>query len=271
MSGAANLELFLDQNMEKGEVRAVSGGVAGVYSHRSPQKETPNEDSAMIAEAAPDGVVLAVADGVGGLNAGEHASSLALQELGGAVCAAEAEGDALRAAVVTGFERANEAVVNLGIGAATTLAAVLIQGRVVRTFHVGDSRILVVSQRGRVKLQTISHSPVGYALEAGVLDEEEAMHHDERHIVSNMVGTAEMRIEIGPAIEMAPRDTLFVASDGVFDNLLVDEVVKRVRKGQLARVLSVLAEDCLRRMSTPEEGQPSKADDLTFIAFRVKK
>ena len=50
-------------------------------------------------------------------------------------------------------EAANRAVAELGVGAATTLAVVEIQGRSVRTYHVGDSMILAVGQRGKVRFQ----------------------------------------------------------------------------------------------------------------------
>ena len=146
-----------------------------------------------------------------------------------------------------------------------------IQGRTVRPYHVGDSMVLVVGQRGKIKLQTVSHSPVGYAVESGMLDETEAMNHAERHLVSNIIGAADMRIEIGPTIELARFDTLLLASDGLFDNLHVDEIVQRVRKGPLKRVIRTLAEDCRRRMLDAEDDQPSKPDDLTFVAFRCTR
>jgi serine/threonine protein phosphatase PrpC len=120
-----------------------------------------------------------------------------------------------------------------------------------------------------VKWQTIPHSPVGFAVEAGVLDEEEAMHHEERHVVSNVVGSAEMRIEIGPEIRLAPRDTVVLASDGLLDNLTMDEIIARVRKGRLDKAVRRLAVDTRRRMTCPEEGQPSKPDDTTIIAYRT--
>ena len=106
-------------------------------------------------------------------------------------------------------------------------------------------------------------------MEAGVLDEEEAMHHEERHVVSNVVGSAEMRIEIGPEIRLAPRDTVVLASDGLLDNLTMDEIIARVRKGRLDKAVRWLALDTRRRMTCPEEGQPSKPDDTTIIAYRT--
>jgi serine/threonine protein phosphatase PrpC len=174
----------------------------------------------------------------------------------------------LRTAVLNGLEGANHAVQALGVGAATTIAAVELQEATVRPYHVGDSMILVAGQRGKIKLQTTSHSPVGLAVEAGFLDETEAMHHEDRHVVSNVVGSSEMKIEIGPVVKLAPRDTVLLASDGLLDNLHVNEIVERVRKGRLEMAARRLIEDSKLRMSAPEEGQPSKPDDLTFILFR---
>ena len=261
-------KLYLHQDMQQGELDDVAGGQVAVYSARCPGKETPNEDAAALIPCDGQSGVLAVADGLGGVRAGEHAATLAIQALAAAIEEALRDEMMLRTAVLNGIERANQAVQDLGVGAATTLAAVEIQQQTVRPYHVGDSMILVVGQRGKIKLQTTSHSPVGFAVEAGLLDEKEAMYHEDRHLVSNVIGSAEMKIEIGPALRLAPRDTLLLASDGLFDNLHVGEVVARIRKGPLDAAVQRLAHDSRRRMTQPAAGQPSKPDDLTIIAFR---
>lgn len=255
--------------MESGELHGLWEGSAAVFSCRSPDKQTANEDAAALIPFDGQSGILVVADGLGGSRAGEQASSLALSSLQDALAEAASNGADLRSGILNGIETANRKIVELGIGAGTTLALVEIQGRTARPYHVGDSMILVVGQRGRIKWQTVSHSPVGYAVEAGFLDATEAMHHDERHIVSNMLGMADMRIEIGSPIELADRDTLLLSSDGLFDNLHLDEIIERVRKGPLDCVARELADACRERMQTPREGQPCKPDDLTFIAYRL--
>jgi serine/threonine protein phosphatase PrpC len=261
-------QLFFQADMAGGEVFAVSGGDAAVFSAPCRDKQTPNEDAAAVIHVNGEAAILVVADGLGGSPAGERASCLAIRTLIASVREAPPDDPSLRAAILDGIENANRAVSQLGIGAATTLAIAEIRGRSVRTYHVGDSMILVVGQRGKIKLHTISHSPVGYALESGLLDETEAMHHADRHLVSNVVGTPEMRIEVGPTIPLARYDTLLLASDGLFDNLRSDEIAQRIRKGPLEQVMHGLVEDCRRRMQVPCEGQPSKPDDLTFVAYR---
>ena len=81
-----------------------------------------------------------------------------------------------------------------------------------------------------------------------LLDEEDAIHHDDRHVVSNVIGSSEMKIEIGTSVELAPRDTVLVASDGVFDNLHVAETVEYIRKGRLTDAADRLATYARSRM-----------------------
>jgi serine/threonine protein phosphatase PrpC len=252
------------------------GGTAAVFTTRSPQKETPNEDVAALWPLGPTSGVLAVADGLGGHAGGERASRLAIEaiqkSLQEATASAAENGEAvdLRAAILNGIEAANQAVRQLGTGAATTLALAGIQDRTIRTYHVGDSEILMTGQRGKVKLQTIPHSPIGYAVEAGLMKEEDAIHHEERHVISNVIGSEQMRIEMGPPTEMALRDTLLLASDGLFDNLLAEEIIETIRSGPLDSAVGALVQRVQDRMANKDEGRPSKPDDLTVIAYRPR-
>ncbi|MEX0611294.1 MAG: protein phosphatase 2C domain-containing protein, partial [Pirellulales bacterium] len=158
----------------------VLGGTAAVFTNRSPHKDTPNEDVAALWPTGPDSGILAVADGLGGHAGGERASRLAIETIQRSLQAelvpvdGQPAADRLRGAILDGIEAANRAVRELGTGAATTLALVEIQHRTIRPYHVGDSVILLTGQRGKLKLQTISHSPIGYAVEAGLMAEEDA-------------------------------------------------------------------------------------------------
>jgi serine/threonine protein phosphatase PrpC len=173
----------------------------------------------------------------------------------------------LRDAILDGFERANREVTQLGVGAATTLAVAEVDDDHVRSYHAGDSEVVAVGQRGRLKLQTVSHSPVAYGVEAGLIHQDDAIDHVDRNIVSNMVGSPEMRIEIGSPLCLRPRDRLLVATDGVFDNLSFDELVEHIRKGPIDECCSKLTATCHARMTAPKPGEPSKPDDVSMILF----
>ncbi len=252
------------------ELRALGPGTIALFCGRSPDKETDNEDAAAVIAVGDRRAILAVADGVGSQPSGATAAELAVRAVARGAAAAHADSDILRSAILNGFEEANHAVAGLGVGAATTLAAVEIDGPTARPYHVGDSMILVVGQRGKIKLQTVSHSPVGYAVEAGLLDESEAIHHEDRHLVSNLVGSPDMRIEIGSTLSLRPRDTVVLGSDGLFDNLHLEEIVEAVRKGPLSSAVKSLAETARHRMRQPQAALPSKPDDLTFLIYRPR-
>jgi len=247
---------------------SIGGGQAAFFSSRAPDAERPNEDAAALLPVDGGSCVLAVADGLGGSLAGAQASEAAVRSLADALAPAARSGGMLRTAILNGFESANAGVRDLGVGAGTTLAVAEVQEDVVRPYHAGDSPILVVGQRGRVKLQTVDHSPVGFAVEAGLLDADAALHHEDRHIISNFVGCATLRIEVGSGLHLAERDTLCLASDGLADNLHTDEIAECIRTGSLAEAADALASSARQRMLAPGRRNPSKPDDLTFVLYR---
>jgi len=261
--------VLTEQQMPQADPVGLGFGSAMVYSARCPGAEGINEDAAALIPVDDERGVLVVADGVGGRPGGHNAADITVRCLREAITPTDIEEKgSLRTVILDAVEEANRQIMDLRTGAATTLALVEIDGRTLRPYHVGDSAILVVGQRGKIKLQTIAHSPVGYAVESGMLDEADAMHHEERHLVSNMVGDTEMRIEVGSRLTLARRDTVLLATDGVFDNLSPTEIVKLIRSGPIAPAADALARACMRRMESPREGQPSKPDDVTFIVYR---
>lgn len=261
--------LVLDGAVEPDQVEVdVAGGSAFALTIRDPDKETENEDTVAIVPYGPGACVLIVADGAGGLPAGKRASLTAVTTLAASLLSAMGRTVLLRTAILNGIEAANEAVLAIGNGSATTLTVITIEGLVARSYHVGDSEGLVVGQRGKIRLQTTAHSPTGFAVEAGFLDHREALHHEDRHLVSNFIGTTDMRIDVGASVELKPRDTVLVASDGLTDNVHSDETIELIRAGGLAESGAALAALARKRMINKDSGQPSKPDDLSLILFR---
>ncbi len=237
------------------------------FSRRSPFKETCNEDAVGIIHVDDETAVFAIADGCGGMRGGEQASEIALQVLFDSIERNESGPERMRVAILDGIEQANIAVQDLKIGAACTIAVVEYHRGTIRPYHVGDSMILVTGNRGRIRYQSVCHSPVGFAVESGMLAADDAMHHEDRHIVSNVVGDSRMRIEIGPAVKLSRRDTVVIASDGLFDNLAIEEVVNGIRKGKIADAIGLVTNLAHQRM-LGIEGQPCKPDDLSVIGIR---
>jgi len=233
-------------------------------------KNGPNEDSAAIIPVNDEFLLLLVADGVGGMVGARRASNLTVETIRKSVKSIdETTGSRLRTAILDGIEAANQKILDLGTGSASTLALAEIGPGYVRTYHVGDSILLICGQRGRLKLMTTPHSPVGFAMEAGLLDESEALQHAELNLIFNVLGSADMRIEIGSELPMSAYDTLLVASDGLTDNVMQDETIRAIRSGPLDDGLRQLTELTQGRMANDDDdGKPSKPDDYTVILFR---
>ncbi len=253
------------------------GGSACILSRRSPAKDATNEDAAAVLVHG-EATALIVADGLGGRPNGAEAAHTAVRTLCdrlraagfGSPEAADPESSDLvdpGALVLEALAAANREVIARDPEAATTLAVVAISAGVARAYHVGDVGVLIVGGRGRVRLQTVPHSPVGYALGAGLIDERAAMAHDARHFVSNVVGDPQMHIEASAPIALRARDRILIASDGLFDNMYTSEIVARLRVGPVGDAVRDLGEACLARMTEPEPGAPSKPDDLTVLGY----
>ena len=261
--------ITLDGATEPDSTQAsVGGGQVYAYTSRAPDKDSENEDTIAVIPYGPEAAVLVVADGAGGLPAGRRASSTAVASLANSLHTSMEETMLLRTAILNGIDAANAAVQAIGNGSATTLTVITIEGRIARSYQVGDSEAMVVGQRGLIRLQTTPHSPTGFAVEAGFLDQKEALHHEDRYLVSNFLGTTDMRIDIGAEIRLQARDTVLLASDGLMDNVHVDEIIERIRKGRLEDAAGRVVSLARRRMTGVAPAQPSKPDDLSLILFR---
>jgi protein phosphatase len=245
-------------------------GAVAARSLRGPAKTGPNEDAAGVIPVGEDALVLAVADGVGGAPGGCDASTAAIETLQRAL-AARTDGEPLRDAIMDAIEKANKRILESGRRSATTIVVAEISGHQLRCYHVGDSELIVVGQRGRIKQRIIPHSPTGFAVEAGLLDEVEAVQHEQRHIIFNVIGAPDMRVDVSTAITLAPLDTVLLTSDGVLDNLYIDEIVAIIRSGPLARAADRLLEAARARMETRKGNDPSKPDDVTILLYRRRR
>lgn len=256
--------LYWDTDWETPRSGRFLWGHVACYTHRSPRKEQ-NEDAVAIVPTSTHSGILVVADGLGGQPHGNLAAQTVVEtifEFG------TSGRGTLREAILHGIDQGNKRIIQAGYGGGATLAVLEIEEKHVRPYHIGDTFIIVTGQRGRIKFQNIAHSPVGYAVESGLINEIDAIHHHERNLVSNIVGTPEMYIDIGPRIELAPRDTVVVASDGLSDNLYVGEIIETVRIGPLDTAAAKLRAKTIKRMSNHSGQLPNHPDDLSYCLFR---
>ncbi len=175
--------------------------------------------------------VFVVADGMGGHNAGEIASRLAVTTFIENYKKFFEESDEPTKAIESAFLEANRRVFEEGTGResqhgmGTTLSALVIIKEKAFLGHVGDSRIYLIREDECIKL-TQDHSLVGKMQENGVITEEEARVHPRRNILYLSLGVRDtISPQIKGGIELRDGDIFVICTDGL-SNLVTDEEIK---------------------------------------------
>ena len=183
-----------------------------------------NEDSVL---AQPP--LFAVADGLGGHQAGEVASSVAIDVLVDNA-PRHADSKALARAVHT----ANRAVVEASeegagrSGMGTTLTAAIVEGTHIALAHVGDSRAYLL-RAGTLERLTEDHSMVADMIRRGTLTEEESRFHPNRSVITRALGTDPNMYADTYDVYAEPGDRLLLATDGLTGMLEDTEIAHILR------------------------------------------
>lgn len=234
------------------------------FSKKSPFKETCNEDALGIF-TYENGFILAIADGAGGHPKGEDAAKLILQNIKRSLGDRKLMRESKRLQIIDAIDQTNRELIASGSGARTTVTICEVFDNGARAYQVGDSTLVICGQKGKLKYRSTSHSPVGYGIEAGLIDDYEALQHPDLHIISNLVGEAGMKIELGPEVALNPNDSIFLASDGIFDNFPPDQIIELIRKGDINVISNSLIEIINKEIYAKND---SKKDDISFILFK---
>jgi serine/threonine protein phosphatase PrpC len=152
------------------------------------------------ANSAPLGLYI-VADGMGGHQYGEVASSTAIRTTAGyllkslhAYLINPSEGieEPLQEMMRAAISEAQQAVTRAAPGSGTTLTAALVLGQQMTIGHVGDSRAYALRLDGRVEALTRDHSMVKRLEELGQITPEEAATHPQRNVLYRALGQGEV-------------------------------------------------------------------------------
>lgn len=241
------------------------------FTAKSPQSQVVNEDCCGVFILDGGDVVMAVADGMGGHRGGDKASRTAIESIEEALKKRDSEeAGAIRDGILKGFELAHERIREWGIGAGTTLSVAHISSSTVRFYHVGDSVGLLLGGRGSLKYKTLEHSAAGFGIEAGLIEGDQAHQSEDHHLLLNVVGGENLRIEMSNEFQMSDQDLVLLMSDGFSDNAILDDIGEHIVKGHLKVKLMHLKDTAYQNMAKGEV-RPAKPDDLTLIILRRKK
>jgi serine/threonine protein phosphatase PrpC len=222
------------------------------------RKRRRNEDNYV---AAPP--LFAVADGMGGAQAGEVASKLAASAVeggrDGSLRGLERVAALIQEANRRVYERATSDPAASGMG--TTMTVALVEGRTVTIGHVGDSRAYLVRD-GRMEQLTDDHSLVNELLKSGKLSPEEAEVHPQRSVITRAVGT-DPDVDVDAfTIEAQDGDVFLLCSDGLTDMVEDEDILELVDKyrDDLDRAVKSL-------VAAANRG--GGEDNITAVAFRI--
>jgi serine/threonine protein phosphatase PrpC len=224
------------------------------------RKRRLNEDSFVVAPP-----LFAVADGIGGANAGEIASNLAVDTL------REESGDesAGERLVVSLIQEANRRVYQrqsddaTASGMGTTMTVALVEDGVVRIGHVGDSRAYLYRD-GELRQLTEDHSLVGELVRSGKISAEEADTHPQRSVITRALGT-DPDVDVDTiTVEAQPGDLFLLCSDGLYSMVGTDKIldVLERRRNDLDAAAKELIGAANKRGGD---------DNITVVAFDIAR
>jgi PPM family protein phosphatase len=221
-------------------------------------KRRRNEDSFVVAPP-----LFAVADGMGGAQAGEVASKLAAAALEdtdlGSAGGKERVVALIQEANRRVYERSNADPAASGMG--TTLTAALVEGTRVTFGHVGDSRAYLVRD-GVIEQLTEDHSLVNELMKSGKLSPEEAETHPQRSVITRALGT-DPDVDVDTFVIDAQEGDLFlICSDGLTTMVDDDDILALLERSH---------EDLDRAAKSlvAAANRAGGEDNITVVAFTI--
>ncbi len=210
--------------MEKPRMRVTS---AAVSDKGLSDKRPVNEDSYL---EMPERGLFAVADGVGGAQAGDFASQTAMEVLQQAFSHQQQQNLETEELLEVAVQRANESIFQMSHELpqlemmATTIVALHLEDNVATVGHVGDSRLYRFDEHGKLIRETRDHSMVEDEVKAGRMTSVQAANHPSRNVISRALG-AEATVEVEmKTITFEPGTTFLLCSDGVTRHLEDNEI-----------------------------------------------
>jgi PPM family protein phosphatase len=210
--------------------------------------------------------IFAVADGVGGAEAGEVASQTAIEVLDEAF-RHQVDGTDVEDLMELAIQRANASIHQMAQEhakfsmMATTIVALHLKGNVATFGHVGDSRLYRLTPDGQLHRETEDHSIVEEEVRAGRMTPEQAANHPSKNVISRALG-AEQGVEVDmKTIEVEEGTEFLLCTDGITRHVSDNEL------RQLMVVSSNLDELCdeLKRRCYERGAE----DNLTVVAVRI--
>lgn len=223
-----------------------------------------NQDSYYI---SPDGDIFIVADGMGGHNGGQEASSLATTAIWQYLSKHREDASFSSSALLeNAVLAANQAILTdqaqhpVRADMGTTVVVLLLRNHEFWCAHVGDSRLYVLRESGFIQI-TRDHTWVAEAIRSGDISADELVSHPWRHVLSQCVGRKDLRKVDIQRVSVEPGDRLLLCSDGLTEELSNDAVISYLQSAQTC-------EGAVAALIAAAKAQGGR-DNITAIALAV--
>lgn len=220
-----------------------------------------------------------ISDGIGGHRAGEVAAEMAVETISQAVATSDASQpvQSLKEGILNASEKirlqAESDMEKSGMGA--TCACAWIIGEQLYIASVGDSRVYLLRGDGITQLST-DHTWVQEAIQAGIVDPEQAREHPNAHVIRRYLGSKQLvepdlrlrlsedesiaQAEANQGLLLLPEDQVFLCSDGLTDLVEANEILTSLRSKNQSEAL-----DELINLANQRGGH----DNITLISLQV--
>ena len=210
---------------------------------------TDNQDAYFAGKITDDSVFAVVCDGMGGANAGNVASELAVRHISEYVIRSYRDGmdmtdtektlkNAIVSANISLYDKAVNNAELAGMG--TTAVAAFVKDGTAVIAHVGDSRIYLVN--GEIKQLTRDHSVVQSLIESGKITPEDAKVHPRKNVITRALGAEEDVAVDSDCINLSDGDTLLLCSDGLTNFLDDKDILTVFQNNDISAVAERLVE-----------------------------
>ncbi|MDQ2936620.1 MAG: protein phosphatase 2C domain-containing protein [Acidobacteriota bacterium] len=224
---------------------------SAAVTDRGLNEKRPLNEDAFLADSARG--LFAVADGVGGAEAGEVASQTAIEVLDEAF-RHQTEGADIEDLMELAIQRANASIHQMAQDhakfsmMATTIVGLHIKGNIATIGHVGDSRLYRLTPEGQLLRETEDHSVVQEEVRAGRMTPDQAANHPSKNVISRAIG-AETGVEVDmKVIEVDDGTEFLLCSDGITRHIPDNELRQLlIANNDLATVCAELKQRCHER------------------------
>lgn len=211
---------------------------------------TDNQDAYFAGKITDDSVFAVVCDGMGGANAGNVASELAVRHISEYIIRSYRDGmdmtdtektlkNAIVSANISLYDKAVNNAELAGMG--TTAVAAFVKDGTAVIAHVGDSRIYLVN--GEIKQLTRDHSVVQSLIESGKITPEDAKVHPRKNVITRALGAEEDVAVDSDCINLSDGDTLLLCSDGLTNFLDDKDILTVFQNNDISAVAERLVEE----------------------------